>query len=104
MRVIGDLSRLNAGRYPQKVALVMDGVSLTYAALDERSNRLAHALIGMGLAPGERAAVLSYNRLDFAIVVQAVAKCGAILVPINFRFAAPEVRQVLADAEPTRPY
>ena len=101
MRVIGDLSRLNAGRYPQKVALVMDGVSLTYAALDERSNRLAHALIGMGLAPGERAAVLSYNRLDFAIVVQAVAKCGAILVPINFRFAAPEVRQVLADAEPT---
>ncbi len=100
MKVIGDLSRLNARRYPEKAALVMDGATLTYAELDARSNQLANGLIGLGLQPGERAAVLSYNRLDFAIVVQAVAKCGAILVPMNFRFAAPEVRQVIADAEP----
>ena len=100
MRVIGDLSRLNARRYPDKTALVMDGTSLTYAELDARSNQVAHALIGLGLEPGERAALLSYNSLEFAVAVQAVAKCGAILVPLNFRLAAPEIRQVLADAEP----
>ena len=100
MRVIGDLSRLNARRYPDKPALVMDGARITYAELDARSNRLAHALISMGLEPGERAALLSYNSLEFAVAVQAVAKCGAILVPLNFRLAAPEIRRVLADAEP----
>ena len=68
MRVIGDLSRLNAGRYPDKVALTMDGASMTYAELDARSNRLAHALIGLGVTPGERVAMLSYTRLDFAVV------------------------------------
>ena len=100
MRVIGDLSRLNAVRYPDKTALVMDGVSMTYAELEARSNRLAHALIGRGTLPGDRVALLAYNRLDYAVVVQAVAKCGAILVPMNFRLAAGEIAQVLADAEP----
>lgn len=100
MRVIGDLSRLNAVRYPAKTALVMGEDSLTYAQLDARSNQLAHGLIGMGVSPGDRIALLSYNRLDYAVVVQAVAKVGAILVPMNFRFRAPEIAQVLEDAEP----
>jgi acyl-CoA synthetase (AMP-forming)/AMP-acid ligase II len=100
MRVIGDLSRHNARRYPGKTALIMDDSSMTYAELEARSNRLAHALIGRGIAPGDRVALLAYNRLDYAVVVQAVAKCGAILVPMNFRLAPPEISRVLADAEP----
>jgi fatty-acyl-CoA synthase len=100
MLVVGDLSRLNAIRYPQKPALVMNGVPLTYAELNRRSNRLAHALAASGVGPGDRVALLAYNRLDYAIVTQAVAKCGALLVPMNFRFAAEEIRQVLADSEP----
>lgn len=100
MLVVGDLSRLNALRYPQKAALVMNGGTLTYEALDRRSNRLANALCAGGVAAGDRVALLSYNRLDYAVVTQAVAKCGAILVPMNFRFAAEEIRHVLADAEP----
>jgi acyl-CoA synthetase (AMP-forming)/AMP-acid ligase II len=100
MRVIGDLARLNAQRYPAKTALVMGEASMTYAELEARSNRLAHGLIGRGVEPGDRVAILAYNRLDYAVVVQAVAKCGAILVPMNFRLAPPEIAQVLADAEP----
>jgi acyl-CoA synthetase (AMP-forming)/AMP-acid ligase II len=100
MRVIGDLSRLNAARYPHKTALIMGDESLTYAKLEARSNRLAHGLIGAGIEPGDRVALLAYNRLDYAVVVQAVAKCGAILVPMNFRLAPPEIGQLLADAEP----
>ncbi|MCC6203195.1 MAG: AMP-binding protein [Gammaproteobacteria bacterium] len=100
MLVIGDLSRLNAIRYPDKVALVLDEATLTYRELNLQSNRLAHGLLERGVVPGDRIALLAYNRLDYAVVTQAVAKCGAMLVPLNFRFVASEIRHVLADAEP----
>jgi fatty-acyl-CoA synthase len=100
MLVVGDLSRLNAIRYPNKPALIMNGEALTYAELNRRANRLAHALLGSGVEAGDRVALLAYNRLDYAVITQAVSKCGALLVPMNFRFGAEEIRQILADAEP----
>lgn len=100
MLVIGDLSRLNARRYPHKAALVMDEETVTYAQLDARSNQLAHALCQAGIGQGDQVAILSHNRLEYALVLQAVAKCGAMIVPLNFRFGAAEIGQVLADAEP----
>lgn len=100
MLVIGDLSRLNAMRYPHKPALVMGEETVTYAQLDARSNQLAHALLAAGIGSGDRIAILSHNRLEYATVLQAVAKCGAMIVPLNFRFGAAEIGQVLSDAEP----
>jgi len=100
LRVIGDLSRVNARRYPQKIALLHGERSLTYGSLEARSNRLAHALAALGVAPGERVALLAHNRLEYPIVTQGVAKGGAILVPLNFRLAASELEIVLRDAEP----
>jgi fatty-acyl-CoA synthase len=100
MRVIGDLSRLNAIRYPDKVALRLGEKTLTYEQLDARSNQLAHALIARGVGPGDRIALLAYNRLDYAIVTQGVAKCGAILTPMNFRLAPQEIATILRDCEP----
>jgi len=100
MRVIGDLSRLNALRYPDKPALILEDTALTYAELERRSNQLAHALRASGIAAGERVALLARNRLDYAVITQAVAKCGAILVPMNARFGSAEIRQILCDAEP----
>ena len=100
MLVVGDLSRLNALRYPRKTALVLEGAELTYEQLERRSNQLAHALCALGVATADRVALLAYNRLDYAVVTQAVAKCGALLVPVNFRFGAEEIKYVLADAQP----
>jgi fatty-acyl-CoA synthase len=100
MLVVGDLSRLNAVRYSQKPALIMNGAELTYAELNRRSNQLAHALIAQGVGAGDRVALLAFNRLDYAVVTQAVAKCGALLVPMNFRCGPEEIRHVLSDAEP----
>jgi acyl-CoA synthetase (AMP-forming)/AMP-acid ligase II len=100
MRVIGDLSRLNAIRYPKKIALRLGDQTLTYEQLDARSNQLAHALIARGVATGDRVALLAYNRLDYAVVTQAVAKCGAILAPMNFRLAPQEIATILRDCEP----
>ena len=100
MLVVGDLSRINAVRYPRKPALSMSGIELTYAELNRRSNQLAHVLIGQGVEAGDRVGLLAFNRLDYAVVTQAVAKCGALLVPMNFRFGPEEIRHVLCDAEP----
>jgi acyl-CoA synthetase (AMP-forming)/AMP-acid ligase II len=97
---MGDLSRLNAIRYPDKVALRMGEARLTYKELDTRSSQLAHALVARNVKPGDRVALLAYNRLEYAVVTQAVAKCGAILVPMNFRLAPAEIRTILKDCEP----
>lgn len=100
MLVFGDLTTLNARRYPNKPALIMEGVELSYAELDARSNALAHALIARGVAVGDRVALLGFNSLEYAVILHAVAKCGALIVPVNFRNTAAELRHVIADSEP----
>lgn len=100
MLVFGDLTTLNARRYPNKPALVMEGVELSYAELDARSNALAHALLARGVAVGDRVALLGFNSLEYAVILHAVAKCGALIVPVNFRNTAAELRHVIADSEP----
>ena len=72
--------------------------SLTFREWNLRSRRLANALLGLGLAPGERVAVLAYNRLEWAEVYAATAKAGLVAVPINFRLSPPEIAFILADA------
>lgn len=98
---IGDVSRLNAKRYPDKVALIGESGSLTYAELDRASNQLGNALIARGIAPGDRVALLSLNRIEYAIITQAVAKIGAILVPVNFRLKPAELAYILRDSGAT---
>lgn len=99
MKLIGDLSRLNARRYPHKPALVDGDSRLSYLDLDRRSNALARGLRAIGVGAGDRVALLARNCIEFALVTQAVAKCGAVLVPVNFRFAAREIAYVLEDSE-----
>lgn len=100
MRVIGDLSRANARRFPHKIALIHEARTLTYRQLDEKSNQLAHALVEMGVRSGDRVALLAFNCLEYALVTQGVAKTGAVLVPLNFRLVAAELAHVLRDSEP----
>jgi acyl-CoA synthetase (AMP-forming)/AMP-acid ligase II len=100
MRVLGDIARLNARRYPDKNALIMDDKQLTFKQLNDMANRLAHGLISQGVAPGDRVALLAENCLEFVIANYAVAKCGAILVPVNFRYKKAELLYVVNDSEP----
>jgi len=77
------------------------GRRLTYAELDERADRAAHALAdGFGVGAGDRVAVLAQNRLEQVELYFAVAKLGAVLVPVNWRLTPPEVGYVLADSAP----
>jgi acyl-CoA synthetase (AMP-forming)/AMP-acid ligase II len=101
MRVIGDLSRANARRYPDKIALIQDARTLTYRQLDERSNQFARALLSLGVSAGDRVALLAFNCMEYAVVTQGVAKAGATLVPLNFRLVPSELVHVLKDSKPT---
>jgi acyl-CoA synthetase (AMP-forming)/AMP-acid ligase II len=101
MQVLGDIPRLNARRYPNKTALIMDDQQLTFKQLNDRANRLARGFMSLGLGPGDRVVLMAENCLEFVIVNYAVAKCGAILVPVNFRFKKKELVYVVNDSEPS---
>ena len=100
MNVFGDIIRLNAKRYPEKKAVVMDGKSLTFSQLNCLSNQLAYGLLSINVKPGDRVGLLAYNCLEYVIINFAVAKCGAILVPINFRFKESELTYVINNSQP----
>jgi len=95
---IGDLLRRSARRYPSKTALICGEVTWTFAEVDAICNRLARGLLGLGIAKGDRVAVLSRNSHAFAALRFAVARIGAILVPINFMLNPDEINFILANS------
>jgi fatty-acyl-CoA synthase len=98
---LGRWLRDTARRSPTRVAIDFDGREITYAELDRRSDALAAELLGRGLARGDRVATLTGNSPEHVIVFFACAKAGFMLLPLNWRLAAAELRFQLEDAEPS---
>ena len=73
----------NARKYPHKTAIICEQTRRTYRELNERSNRLARALLGLGLAKGDRIAILSLNSIEVMEAYIAQLKVGAIMVPLG---------------------
>jgi acyl-CoA synthetase (AMP-forming)/AMP-acid ligase II len=96
---LGNLVTRSALFWAERVALKDERVELTYAQLDDRTNRLAAALTGLGVVKGDRVAVLSWNRVEIAEAEVALLKGGFVRVPINARLSADEVVHVCADSE-----
>jgi fatty-acyl-CoA synthase len=99
----GDLLGERARLTPERSALVevASGRRFTYAELDARAARAAVALAeGVGLASGDRFALLSGNRAEYLDLFFACGKGGAVLVPLNTRLTVPELKEILDDAEP----
>jgi O-succinylbenzoate-CoA ligase len=71
---------------------------LTYAALNERCNRLANALRADGIAQGERVGLLLMNSAEFMEAYFALAKVGAVVVPLNWRLVPDELEFILKDS------
>ena len=77
-----------------------DGGTLTFGELDARSARAAAALVRLGVQPGQHVVVLLDNQLVFAEVIAAIAKAGAVLVPVNTHSTAAEVGEVFERCKP----
>ena len=84
---------------PDACAVVCDDRRLSYAELAARCRRLAGALRGLGLEHGDRVAVISLNSDRYLEFYLAVPAAGFVLVPVNSRLAAPEMRAILQDAD-----
>jgi len=98
--VIADLIREQARLRPDRVGLIFEGKSFTYAEMNARSNQAAQALLSLGVKRGDRIAWLARNLAVFWDVLFGAAKIGAVTTPINWRLAPGEVAQILCDADP----
>jgi fatty-acyl-CoA synthase len=92
---LGDLLRRTARRTPDKLAVACGDVNWTFVQFDALCTRLAAGLAGIGVTKGERVAILARNSLAFCAMRFALARLGAVLVPVNFMLNAEEVAYIL---------
>lgn len=70
----------------------------TFFELNQRANRTAHSLASLGIKPGDRVATLLKNGIEFIETYYAIAKIGAVMVPVNWRLLANEITYILDDS------
>lgn len=87
-----------ARKFPAKDALVFGDRALTYADLLGASRRAAAVIRSYGIGTGDRVGVMAYNTPGFVIAALGIWRAGAVLVPINHKLTAPEVRYLGAHA------
>ncbi|MBM3470765.1 MAG: long-chain fatty acid--CoA ligase [Armatimonadetes bacterium] len=85
---------------PRRQAVVDGDRRLTYRDLAARVRALAAGLRRRGIGRGDRVALLSYNRVETLEVLFALARLGAIMVPLNWRLTPPELAVQIADSAP----
>lgn len=95
--LIGDQAR----RTPESVALVCDGKELTYAELEERSNRLAHLIRQRGVSNGDRVAICLNRSVEMVACLLGTLKAGATYVPLDPEFPPERINSILQDCRPS---
>ncbi|HEY4607965.1 MAG TPA: AMP-binding protein, partial [Ilumatobacteraceae bacterium] len=99
---VNDFLRRAEQIYPHREAVVDEPAqpaeswgTITYAEMAQRARAQAAALDGMGIGVGERVAILSQNSARLLTALFGVSGSGRVLVPINFRLAAEEVKYIV---------
>ena len=95
---VADVSRVQALRRPDAIALEFEGRATTFAEIDAVASRIANQLIGSKIAAQERIAYLAKNSDHFFGFLFGACKARVALAPINFRLAAPEVAEIINDS------
>ena len=96
--LLHEFLELHSTRLPNKVAMIYEDRQTTYAEMEERANKQANKMLEAGIKAGDRIAILAKNIDRFFELNFATMKIGAVLVPVNFRLAPPEVAFVVNDA------
>ncbi|NRN20416.1 non-ribosomal peptide synthetase [Serratia marcescens] len=87
-------------RTPDATALVIGTESLSYAQLNARANRLAHALIARGVGPDSRVAVCAERGLNMVTALFGILKAGGAYVPLDPAYPGERLQYILQDADP----
>jgi len=96
---VGEVLRSYARILPDKIGARDLERAMTFREWNARACRLANALIGLGLAKGDRVAVLAYNCVEWLEIYAATAKAGLVAVPVNFRLVGEEIRYIVENCE-----
>ena len=94
-----DVIAAHAARKPDALALIEGERQLTWRQFREQRDRLASALVGLGLAAGEHVVIYSPNSIEYVLASAASRAAGVIPVPMNHRLSAAEVAYVLDDSD-----
>ena len=96
---VGNVLSMNAMLYPDKIGAKDLSRSMTFKEWNERSCRLANALLELGLQKGDKVAAIAYNCVEWMEIYAAAAKAGLVVVPIMFRLAGPEISYICENSE-----
>ncbi|GGN58923.1 AMP-dependent synthetase [Streptomyces albiflavescens] len=88
----------NARRRPDRTALVEGELRLSFAEVWQRARAQAGALVGLGVRPGDRVALMAPNTADFPHAYYAIAAAGGVIVPVHLLLSQGEVEHVLKDS------
>ncbi len=99
IKVIGDAVNIYGRELPEKVALIFRDEQYTWSQLLEKSNKMANALMDLGVRKGEKVALLVQNVPEFTISYFALANIGAVHVPINTRFKSREIKYIAEQSD-----
>ncbi|WP_459903580.1 AMP-binding protein, partial [Desulfosarcina cetonica] len=97
--LIGHVLEKRAMVTPHRPALIFQDQVISYRVFDQRTNQTAHALIALGVKPGDRVGLLMHNCPQFLEVFFAAARIGAVLVSLNVRLVPAELDFILSDCE-----
>ena len=98
-QTLADLLHRSARRFPDKAAIICGDTVWSYAEFDAVCDRLAAGLGARGVGKGARVAILSRNSHAFAALRFALARLGAVLVPINFMLKPEEAASTTRSSE-----
>ena len=93
-----DFLSISSAICPDRDCVLFEGKRYTFSQVNDRSNRLANSMAKLGVKKGDMVAMLQVNCSQFLESYYAVAKLGAILVPLNFRAKEDELTYMLIDA------
>jgi long-chain acyl-CoA synthetase len=95
---LATIVRESAAETPDKPAVILDDIHVTYAQLDAASDRAAWGLRAMGLQPGQAVGVMLPNIPQFLVAYFGILKAGGVMVPMNVLLKGPEVAHYLRDS------
>ena len=86
-------------RTPAKLAVIFDDMKLRYAEVNGAANKIANGLVGLGIKPGDKVAILLPNTPHFVLAYYAILKAGGVVVPLNVLFKQHEIAYHLQDSD-----
>lgn len=91
--------RENAAKTPNQLALVCDAQQVTWGELDARTNRVANAVLAMGINKGDNIAILSANSIPYAELFLGILRAGGCVTPLSSMASSDALEKMLRDSE-----